>query len=288
MFIFVSIILYNILYVTPLNTNKVLQINEQITHVKTEQRNEHKIFKRQLNDSHKYDFTIVTAFSKNHSKSLIQFLKSLILHNDSFQCIIYDLGIDNEETDIVILDDIYNLHDNFFYRKFDYSKYPSYFNITKNAGEYAWKPAIIYEISQDIKYGKLIWCDAGNKVLNPLTNFLQNITYIYSPNSYGNISMYTHKSTLKWFDIHENDKILQKNNRNGAILIFNLDVDHVIKFINKFYECCKIKECIAPIGSSRENHRQDQSIFTLLFYLNEYIDHTDYGCSYIEIHCDIG
>jgi hypothetical protein len=27
-----------------------------------------------------------------------------------------------------------------------------------------------------------------------------------------------------------------------------------------------IKECIAPHGSSRENHRQDQAVFTVLYY----------------------
>jgi arginyl-tRNA--protein-N-Asp/Glu arginylyltransferase len=37
-------------------------------------------------------------------------------------------------------------------------------------------------------------------------------------------------------------------------------------FLEKFNECASTKECIAPVGSSRANHRQDQAVFTILYY----------------------
>jgi hypothetical protein len=51
--------------------------------------------------------------------------------------------------------------------------------------------------------------------------------------------------------------------------ITTLDGKHK-EFINEFYICAQDKNCIAPEGSSRKNHRQDQAVFTILFY--KYLD----------------
>ena len=40
----------------------------------------------------------------------------------------------------------------------------------------------------------------------------------------------------------------------------------VKEFIEYFYKCACDKECIAPESSSRLNHRQDQAVFTILYY----------------------
>jgi hypothetical protein len=39
-------------------------------------------------------------------------------------------------------------------------------------------------------------------------------------------------------------------------------------------DCARTRECIAPLGSSRENHRQDQAAFSALIHMH------GYGCSY--------
>jgi hypothetical protein len=36
------------------------------------------------------------------------------------------------------------------------------------------------------------------------------------------------------------------------------------------YECSITKQCIAPNGSNRFNHRQDQLVLTMLFVLTQY------------------
>jgi len=46
------------------------------------------------------------------------------------------------------------------FRKFDYSKYPAYFNIKANAGQYAWRPVIIADTMNEFKR-PVIWMDAG-------------------------------------------------------------------------------------------------------------------------------
>ncbi len=125
--------------------------------------------------------TIITGASQNHFKSLRQFLGTLKNVQISFQCYVYDLGIE-EET----LNSIKEVYPIFIYKKFDYSKYPDYFNININAGEYAWKPVIIEEVSKEVE-GVILWCDSGNKILNSLQHLYNIIEYqgIYSPVSSG-------------------------------------------------------------------------------------------------------
>jgi len=224
---------------------------------------------------------IVTGASENHYKSLKQFLNSC---NNSYinTIFVYDLGLTGDS-----LDELKSKY-NIIIKHFDFSKYPSYFDISVNAGEYAWKPVIIYETMKEVS-GILLWCDAGNILPNDLTNIITTIknNNIYSPTSSGTIEQWTHPKTLEWFNV-SNYVFTNICGRNGAILGFNIDNVNVRDFIQQFRDCACIKECIAPEGSSRLNHRQDQAVFTILYYIffknsNTYID--DY-CG-IRIHQDI-
>lgn len=214
-------------------------------------------------------FIIITGASKNHSRSLIQFLNAL--YKDvkvDFKCVVYDLGLKEAYSSIEALQKKYN----FTLRVFDYSKYPSYFQIEINAGEYAWKPIIIEDaMNQEKRESILLWCDSGNIVRN---NMIPNIkkfielNHIYTPIAGLKLKDFTHRKTLDFFHIYEEHKsMLDNSNRNGAIIGFNLNIDSVRDFIKEFARCALIKECIAPEGSNRRNHRQDQSILTILFYL---------------------
>jgi hypothetical protein len=63
---------------------------------------------------------------------------------------------------------------------------------------------------------------------------------------------------------------LDEHNRNAACMGFNTNTNFVRDLLIEFYNCSQIKECIAPYGSSRVNHRQDQAVFTILFYKYKY------------------
>lgn len=210
---------------------------------------------------------IITGASQNHHKSLQQFLTTVDFNR--FDCIVFDLGL--------APDTYSNIQARFpsaQYRVFDYAKYPTYYNININAGEYAWKPAIINEVLHEIKAGSssveiLLWCDAGNKIINSSLYRIISATYtskIYSPTSSGNIRRWTYPVSYRWFGISDDSTFLNHTNRNGAILAFNITDTNVCSLIERFAECASIKECIAPEGSSRQNHRQDQAVFTILYY----------------------
>ncbi|CAO3672901.1 unnamed protein product [Umbelopsis ramanniana] len=56
-------------------------------------------------------------------------------------------------------------------------------------------------------------------------------------------------------------------NCNGAIIGFDTNNATVVsEIMTPWYQCALDKDCIAPPGSSRHNHRQDQAALTFLVY----------------------
>ncbi len=208
---------------------------------------------------------VITGASDNHYLSLMNMIDSFIKykykHDDNPKLIIYNLGL--QEIYWNNIKEKYN-DKNFIFKIFDYSKYPEWFNININAGEYAWKPTIIYNTYLEFKDEIIVWMDAGNLITSNLIkmeNFLLK-NFIFSANSSGNIKKWTHSSTLKYMNCTNVNEL----NRNGACIGFNTKNDLVKELITEFYNCSQDKNCIAPDGSSRANHRQDQAVFTILFY----------------------
>ena len=85
---------------------------------------------------------IITGASDNHYLTLMNMIDSFIKYNDRHKLIIYNLGL--EETKWNNIKEKYN-NKGFIFKIFDYSKYPEWFNINIEAGQYAWKPTIIYD-----------------------------------------------------------------------------------------------------------------------------------------------
>ena len=204
---------------------------------------------------------IITGASDNHYLTLMNMIDSFIKYNDRHKLIIYNLGL--EETKWNNIKEKYNNQD-FIFKLFDYSKYPEWFNINIEAGQYAWKPTIIYNTFLEYTDEILVWMDAGNLIienLQKMENFLIN-NYIYSATSSGTIKDWTHPLTIQYLNCTN----IGDQNRNGACMGFNTKIDLVKDLITEFYNCAQDKNCIAPNGSSRKNHRQDQAVFTILFY----------------------
>jgi hypothetical protein len=220
---------------------------------------------------------IISGASDNHFKSLLQFIKSVENNNDTnLILVIYDLGLNNNNKNI--LNDIKYLNIKILIRKFNYSKYPNYFNIKINAGEYAWKPVIIKEIFDTIcnLYNDyiILWMDAGNMItgsVKKIENIIIN-NYIYSPITSGGILKNRHTDLSKgWvhqktYDLIGNNIKKDYNMRSGGTIGFNCNILWVVELLFKFSEFARNKNIIAPEGSNRLNHRQDLSILTILYY----------------------
>ncbi|CAO3670094.1 unnamed protein product [Rhizopus microsporus] len=222
-----------------------------------------------------YPFTIVTASSANHLCSLENFLYSLYDLRSQFKpnefprIVVYNIGMNRTQLPILdqfvetgLVDDLVT---------FDYFKYPRFWDVAINAGEYAWKTGIVHEASE--KYaenGILVWLDAGN-IVTP--EFIKSIPTVirkgggfWSPRSSKAMKDWTHPGMYEYFNA--DPKAYARNaNCNGAAIGFDVSNKNVMKqLIEPWYQCGLDKNCIAPPGSSRENHRQDQAALTFLAY----------------------
>ena len=207
---------------------------------------------------------LVTGASANHFLSLCNLIESIFKNVDSAQhkLIVYDLGLDTNQ--IKKINEFVNRYGNASIKTFDYDIHPDWFDITVNAGEYAWKTSIIYDTFKSHHGEIILWMDAGNLVHNNLEQLIKYIetNHIHSDTASGTIKDWTHPQTIEYMLCKDTGK----PNRNAACLGFNTKTDWVCELLEDHRKHCFIKECIAPEGSSRQNHRQDQSVFTILYY----------------------
>ena len=88
------------------------------------------------------------------------------------------------------------------------------------------------------------------------------------PRSSGTVREWTHKGMLK--AMPPTEEFLDKPNRKGGVVLFDTRRAGVLKLLQCWTDCALDKNCIAPEGSSRKNHRQDQAALTILVYQSEF------------------
>lgn len=207
--------------------------------------------------------TLVTAASSNHFKTL-----RLFLHRLGHPCrvIVYDIGLKTQEVE--------ELKTKFSYaefRTFDFSKYPPWMHIdAQDAGAYAWKPVIVAEVAQETE-GMLIWSDAGNYIQRLDEALVKCFGRVCSTeHSAGTIRDWTHPDSSMAMGV--TGDLLDKPMRNAAFVVFDLRLDESRAFVSSWASLSLKKEIIQPEGASRDNHRQDQSVLTGLFFLHDLPD----------------
>ena len=205
---------------------------------------------------------IVTGASSNHFRSLCQLLTSL--RDVQATIVTWDLGLTDEQrsTFAALFPSLPPL------RRFDYTAYPAFYDITVNAGQYAWKSACIEEAmgGWPTQATTVLWLDAGNKLVGSLkevTAFIQK-QGLFSPISGGSCRDYIHPGTLQalgktWADLKG---CLM---RNGAIIGFHTKEPWVREWFRTWRGWCNTEGILAPPGSDRSNHRQDQALLTISY-----------------------
>jgi len=226
---------------------------------------------------------IVTGADSTHQKSLRQFLYNVRKFEPNICVIAYDLGMD---ADFILK--LKKEFETIVFETFDYSLYPSYFNIKVNAGEYAWKPIIVSDVYHKYKQS-VCWMDAGNLIEAPLTKIKKVLQWngFFSPFSDGTVFDYTHPDSLK--KTPNSFRYLKLPNLNGACVSFSHYSSVAIHVLETWREAALDKAFFAPDGSNRTNHRQDQSIITLLAYQNNLVRTWPYHRKFdVMFHRDIG
>jgi hypothetical protein len=203
--------------------------------------------------------TIVTGADATHGASLLQLARSVVGHERSARFIIYDLGLTEAQRSR-----IKSAAPRAKWRSMDFSKYRPYFDITVNAGQYAWKPVIVREELGKCR-GLLCWMDAGNLVVETLLA-LRFETWrkgFYSPPSAGSVQKWTHPAMFDYFGL-PHDWNASLSPLNAACVAFNSRNAKAFELCNEWARLASVGECIAPKGSNRSNHRQDQALLTVL------------------------
>lgn len=207
------------------------------------------------------NITFVTAAEKNYFNQL----KDLLISYNKFlnnSLIIYDIGLEKNQ--------IQYLENNFKdlnIRNFQFDLYPKFVGdyFDDKLGNYAWKPIIVDELMSQNK-SKVVWLDAGNIITRKIIFLKISLTAlgIVVPTSSNRIKDWTHPKTVDYIGI--NNKYLNSNNYASGLIGLDYNSDKAKKISELWSTYSKVQECISPTGSSRENHRQDQAVLTLLLY----------------------
>jgi hypothetical protein len=235
---------------------------------------------------------ITTGADSTHFLSLMQLLCSIRRECRNWEglrgVLVWDLGLAQYQRALLEL-----TFPEFKFESFNFEKYPDWMHIKNEAGQYAWKPLAINRAYEKYsgKCSSLLWLDAGDRLTSAPTELISIIerVLVYSPISDGNVLKWTHRGMLDYFKISLNSQLLTAQNRNGAVIGFNTSSSLVVNFIRSFAHYATIKEAIYPLGSSRQNHRQDQALFTLLYYFfkSKFKIESVNSLVNVEIHCDI-
>lgn len=217
---------------------------------------------------------VVTAASSNHAGPLRFLLESLRRLDARVDC--YDLGLTEREQRAL------PRWDGLSIERFNYAAYPPHFDIATNAGEYAWKPAIVAEVVDRARARGIaedvLWADAGSyfHALQPLADRIRASRGLWVRRSAGTIRQWTHPLM---FDYLRADLRQFGDRANADATLIGFATGHpdgdvrervYREVIVPWRACALARDCIAPPGSSRRNHRQDQAVLSYLVHRGRY------------------
>jgi hypothetical protein len=150
-------------------------------------------------------------------------------------------------------------------RKFPFGELPNHYNMSGRT--YAFKSYCIYNTIKKNETDYYVWLDTKcvlRDALFPERN-LMRLYGFYSPYSSTNIKQLTYPNVLSEFceDLcHYGDKQML----SAGVICFSIHCTESVALITEWYNHTFQERLIAPVGSNRTNHRQDQSLLSLCYY----------------------
>ncbi|XP_071853207.1 uncharacterized protein [Apostichopus japonicus] len=219
-----------------------------------------------------YDrLVLITAFSDNHYKEAMGYIGTAQKYMPGKRIVVYDLGLPTKKQHEV------KRLCNVELRMFNFNDYPQH---VSDLHTYAWK-AIIINLALN-EFGAVYYGDAAIRFKESLKVLLPGIERHYGymtcilnfnptdPNFIHHYQLTVPKMFIKLSvdrDEYRDCINCAPHIQPGTQLIINSTTIQT-KLMQPWLQCAMEKECIAPTGSSRANHRQDASAITLLVYKN--------------------
>jgi len=168
------------------------------------------------------------------------------------------------------------------YHRFDYAAYPSHLDVNVNAGEYAWKPVIVAEVVDRLAAAgnadDVLWADAGSYFheLDAMAARVRDSGGLWVRRSSGTMREWTHPAMFARLDARAAD-YAERRNADATLVGFAVGSAGAASrrrlydtVVAPWKACALDRECIAPAGSSRKNHRQDQAVLSYLVHQGGY------------------
>jgi hypothetical protein len=226
--------------------------------------------------------SLVTGADSSHFLSLLQFLTSVALHEPDIAVRVYDLGLHSYERE-----EMERQFPRYALREFKYRSYPRHVRITVRQGQYAWKPIIVWETLLDTA-GPVCWMDAGNKLIARVDAIRERLRErgFFSTVSRGLVNDWTHPGMLSYLHL-DADWAAGKRNLSGTCVGFDPRFLAALRLAQRWRNGALVEKCIAPPGSNRSNHRQDQALLTVLAHKHGFGDAIVVGDQCFLRHQDI-
>jgi hypothetical protein len=186
----------------------------------------------------------------------------------------YDIGLTPEESRAL------PRWDGVVHRRFDYGQYPPHMNVEINAGEYAWKPVIIADVVERSRAedppSDVLWADAGCYFdsLDAVSDRIAAGGGLWVRASAGTMREWTHPLMFDYLAA-DPDEYGDKPNADATLVGIGSGSPAACEAVYRdivmpWKACAMAKDCIAPRGSSRKNHRQDQAVLSYLVHRAKY------------------
>lgn len=206
--------------------------------------------------------TIVTGASEEYFQTLTDnLLDSISTYEPNAKVIVWDLGLsDTQCTELKIRFPEATI------LRFPFADYPAHYALS--AQSYAWKSAAIYKSLNLSRTDLLFWLDAGCKLkghLNAVRHLIHRHGF-YSPYSSTTIQELTSPLVIEEFESICSKDVPNKRMLSGGIVGVKISSPFARRLIWEWYQLSKLSGLIVPNGSNRSNHRQDQSLLSLIYY----------------------
>lgn len=212
--------------------------------------------------------TILTAADEYYFRTFCQFAHTFYTqkeyHNSELIC--YDLGFSEDQK--THLNKLIKKIPRLSVRAFDFSKYPKFVQLEFRT--YSFKPIIVKEVFEE-KRGNLLWLDSATILNQPLDYVWGEIEKygLYAPiGGSGTLKEWTLQPTLDYMHVPESHYMVR--NICGCMCGFGYHSSDIKELVSEWERYSLIHECIKPEGANRYNHKDDQSLLTIL--LNRFKD----------------
>lgn len=208
------------------------------------------------------NLTIVTGADSTYYVRVQALLWTIGLLVPNAKVILVDLGMAQEQTDYLSNTPPFYIKD-FTIQKFDFSKYPTYFDVTKDSGRVGFRSVSVQAVAK--KYGGMVlWLDAKMIVQSGIGGLIREITScgIHCPiNIAGTVAQTVFPSAQTALGVTPD--IGKLTMRRMGVCGFDTTNAAVMTFIDQWVSAALNPAIAAPTGSSKSNH-YDGGVFAVL------------------------